>query len=109
SHELINFYQNVSDQNNDFLSLLKEIDDNLISIQSFVENQKKYLIHVYTNFSLDDKTPLSEIIVQFIDDNYKSIISKNSTVVDNENYKKFLKKNVLDKYKRIKNLEIKHG
>ncbi|HEL1579637.1 hypothetical protein RJW57_06710 [Streptococcus suis] len=109
SHELINFYQNVSDQNNDFLSLLKEIDDNLISIQSFVENQKKYLIHVYTNFSLDDKTPLSEIIVQFIDDNYKSIISKNSTVLDNENYKKFLKKNVLDKYKRIKNLEIKHG
>ena len=41
--------------------------------------------------------------------NYKSIISKNSTVLDNENYKKFLKKIVLDKYKRIKNLEIKHG
>ena len=37
SHELINFYQNVSDQNNEFLSLLQEIDDNLISIQSFVE------------------------------------------------------------------------
>lgn len=109
SHELINFYQNVSDQNNEFLSLLQEIDDNLISIQSFVEKQKNYLIQVYTNFSLDDKTPLSEIIDQFIDDNYKSIISKNSTVLDNENYKKFLKKIVLDKYKRIKNLEIKHG
>lgn len=111
SAELINLYQCIAEQDKEFLALLIEINENLKNIQISVEKYKEILLELYQGFSIEplQEEILTEAINSITEIFYKDALWKYSYVLKKDKYKEIIKKNLFDKYKKIKKLEQKHG
>ena len=110
SEELINFYIQIKNRNNDFLDTLSRINNTLIFLPKFVNTNKDNLISIYQDYKDGNNISLSESISEFITIHRSEF--KNYIFIYSAQYKDFEKqlfKSVFDKYKRIRNLENKHG
>ena len=110
SKELINFYIQIKNRNNDFLDTLSKINNTLIFLPKFVNTYKDNLTSIYQDYKDGNNVSLSDSISEFINLHISEF--KNNIFIYTAKYKDFenqLFKSVFDKYKRIRNLENKLG
>ena len=111
SHELINFYQAIKDEDNNFMSTLEAIDSTLKFLVNFTSLNSSTLLDIYQNFKAHESLPiLLEELTCFFDKNQANL--QDEVFIHNLDYTIFYKqliKSVTDKYKRTKHLEEKKG
>lgn len=111
SHELINFYHAIKDEDNNFISTLEAIDNTLKFLVNFTLLNSSTLLDIYQTFKEQESLPfLLEELTYFFDKN--QAILQDEVFIHNLDYTIFYKqlvKSVTDKYKRIKHLEEKKG
>lgn len=111
SHELINFYHAIKDEDNNFISTLEAIDNTLKFLVNFTLLNSSTLLDIYQTFKEQESLPfLLEELTYFFDKN--QAILQDEVFIHNLDYTIFYKqlvKSVTDKYKRTKHLEEKKG
>lgn len=111
SHELINFYRTVREENQEFISTLKSIDNTLKFLINFTSLNSTELLNIYQNFKEHgNNETLLEELSSFIDENQYTL--QDNVFIHNLSYATFndqLVKSITDKYKRTKHLEEKKG
>ncbi len=113
SVELVNLYECIKEQNDEFFSKLRAINHNWILLGDIVEKHAKELIERYMDFKRDKVTDME------YEDYLVSFIIKNSSELNglletdfNINLKNFideLKRNLINKTKRMKKIEREKG
>lgn len=113
SDELISLYTMVKEQNKEFFQKLEAIDHNWKSISDVVDHHGETLQGLYTSYKNNtiNEQELSDEITQFIylnTDDFRGLVNR-SYNYQLENFILELHKNIRNKMKRMKTLEIKQG
>lgn len=113
SSELINFYTMVAESNQDFLNALNVLLDSWQCISKLVDDHSVDLINIYKTYS-NDTCSLNDMKNNIFDcihhhiGNLEKVLST-FLVNDAENYIRETQRNLLNKTKRMKELENKKG
>ena len=113
SVELMNLYRMIKEKNREFFSHLWDIRRDWIALEKIIENRLDWLAAVYENYSagryydakVNDK--ITEFILDIVDDFNGQLTT--SFNIATENFIKEIKKNFMNKTKRMKKLEHEKG
>jgi DNA adenine methylase len=113
SHELINLYNLIAKQDKKFFSVVDDIMHNWILLEKIIQNDSSIFIEEYKNYSNNksDDEDIKNWVTSFV---LKYSIEFNSMFdttfnVNIENFLKELRKNIVNKMKRMKKIELKRG
>ena len=113
SKELMDFYKNVANQNNIFFEKLEAINDNWKLITKISKNHSHELLQIFYDFYNDilDEKELNNKLFQFVLHNveeFNGLLTTDFNVAI-EDFINILKKTLLRRYKRMKELSKKSG
>jgi DNA adenine methylase len=113
SHELINLYNLIAKQDKKFFSVVDDIMHNWILLEKIIQNDSSIFIEEYKNYSNNksDDEDIKNWVTSFV---LKYSIEFNSMFdttfnINIENFLKELRKNIANKMKRMKKIELKRG
>jgi len=113
SHELINLYNAIATEDKQFFSVIDEMIRNWAILERIIENNREIFITNYIKYSNDklDESKLKDWIYAFILEHSKEFESMFSTSfnINIENFLKEIKKNIINKMKRMKKIELERG
>ena len=113
SKELMDFYKNIANQNNVFFEKLESINDNWKLITDISEKHSEELLQIFYDFYNDnlDERQLSNMLFQFVIHNveeFNGLLTSDFNVAI-EDFINILKRTLLRRYKRMKELSKKSG
>lgn len=113
SKELMDFYKNIANQNNVFFEKLEAINDNWKLITDISKNHNEELLQIFYDFYNDnlDERQLSNMLFQFVLHNveeFNGLLTTDFNVAI-EDFINILKRTLLRRYKRMKELSKKSG
>jgi len=113
SHELINLYNAIAKKDKKFYAVVSEIMHNWSLLEDIIANNKNLFIEQYKNYSDDktDETYVKNWVTHFV---LKHSVEFNGMFdttfnVNIENFLKELRKNIVNKMKRMKKIELERG
>lgn len=113
SNELIDLYNTIANQDNLFFNVIKDITHNWNLLEKIVDKNSIEFINLYSNFSNNNINELSvkNWIFQFV---VKHSIEFNGMLessfnINLENFIKEINKNLINKIKRMKKIELDKG
>lgn len=113
SKELMDFYKNIASQNNVFFEKLESINDNWKLITDISEKHSEELLQIFYDFYSDnlDERQLSNMLFQFVLHNIKEFngLLTSDFNVAIEDFINILKRTLLRRYKRMKELSKESG
>jgi len=113
SHELINLYNAIATEDKQFFSVIDEMIRNWAILERIIENNREIFITNYVKYSNDklDESKLKDWIYAFILEHSKEFESMFSISfnINIENFLKEIKKNIINKMKRMKKIELERG
>ena len=113
SKELMDFYKNIANQNNVFFEKLEAINYNWKLITDISENHNEELLQIFYDFYNDnlDERQLSNMLFQFVIHNVEEFNGLLTTDFNAaiEDFINILKRTLLRRYKRMKELSKKSG
>ena len=113
SHELINLYNLIAKQDKKFFSVVDDMMYNWILLEKIIQNDSSIFIEEYKNYS-NNKSDYEDVknwVTSFV---LKYSIEFNAMFdtifnINVENFLKELRKNIANKMKRMKKIELKRG
>ncbi len=113
SRELMNLYTDIKNQNEIFLSSIKEIDKCWRLLEKITENHIEYLTELYKSFSSEklNEKQLNQSIIDFIysnADEFNGMLIEEFTV-DEKHFLVQMQKNITRKLKRMNKIENDKG
>jgi len=113
SHELINLYRAIAKEDKSFFDVIDEMIANWAVLERIIENNRVIFISNYIDYSKNkiDEGKLQDWIYEFILNHSKEFESMFSTSfnINIENFLKEIKKNIINKMKRMKKIELERG
>jgi DNA adenine methylase len=113
SNELIDLYRLIKNQDSAFFSHLLIINKNWRLIENIISNHYKYFLDLYKNFSngMLSKLQTENQIISFVVHNADEFngILETSFNINIDNFLKEVKRNLINKISRMKNIESKKG
>jgi len=113
SHELINLYNAIAIEDKSFFSVIDEMIANWAVLEKIINNNRDIFISNYIDYSKNkiDETKLQDWIYEFILNHSTEFESMFSTSfnINIENFLKEIKKNIVNKMKRMKKIELERG
>ena len=113
SHELINLYRAIAKEDKSFFDVIDEMIANWAVLEKIIENNRTIFISNYIDYSKNklDEAKLQDWIYEFILNHSKEFESMFSTSfnINIENFLKEIKKNIVNKMKRMKKIELERG
>jgi len=113
SHELINLYNTIAKKDKKFYTVVNEIMHNWSLLEEIITNNKILFIEQYKNYSdnRSDETYVKNWVTSFV---LKHSIEFNGMFdttfnVNIENFLKELRKNIVNKMRRMKKIELERG
>ena len=107
------FYKNIASQNNVFFEKLESINDNWKLITDISEKHSEELLQIFYDFYSDnlDERQLSNMLFQFVLHNIKEFngLLTSDFNVAIEDFINILKRTLLRRYKRMKELSKESG
>jgi DNA adenine methylase len=109
SHELINFYSLIKEENKKFIDYLIKVNKSWIEIDDFKKTYGDFYIDTYTNFSKDIKSEEEtiKIIEEYLNIKENVFLSLLKIDIKKEIFLKEVKKSITSKIKRMKDIEKK--
>ncbi len=109
SHELIDFYKLIKEQNSEFFRYLIGINKSWIEIDKLKEIYKDFYIETYTNYSNDiySEEETISIFENYLLDKKDEFLNLLNFDIKTEVFLKELPKSILSKIKRMKEIEKK--
>ncbi|AXX91142.1 DNA adenine methylase [Malaciobacter molluscorum LMG 25693] len=113
SHELINLYNAISTQDDKFFNVVNEMIHNWELLQNIIINNDKDFIQKYKQFSENeiDDDKVKNWVTSFVlkhHDEFNGMFDTNFNV-NIENFLKEIRKNINNKMKRMKKIELEKG
>jgi len=113
SHELINLYRAIAKEDKSFFDVIDEMIANWAVLERIIENNRTIFISNYIDYSKNklDEAKLQDWIYEFILNHSTEFESMFSTSfnINIENFLKEIKKNIINKMKRMKKIELERG
>ena len=113
SHELINLYNAIASEDKQFYDVIDEMILNWATLERIIENNRVTFIKNYKDFSSHkfDENQMKDKIYELVLNHTKEFNSMFSTSfnVNLENFSKEINKNILNKMKRMKKIELERG
>jgi len=113
SHELIDLYNTIKNQDNLFFTTMNKIIYNWELLEKIISDNSNEFINTYLNFSYDetDEIFIKNWILEFVFKQSKEFngMLETSFNINLDNFIKELRKNLLNKIKRMKKIELKKG
>ena len=113
SHELINLYNLIAKQDKKFFSMVDDMMYNWILLENIIQSDSTIFIEEYKNYSNNksDDEDIKNWVTSFV---LKYSIEFNAMFdtifnINVENFLKELRKNIANKMKRMKKIELKRG
>lgn len=109
SHELINLYNVIAIQDKDFFSIVEEMMFNWKLLEDIINEEKTIFIKTYREFQKNyiNEEQVKNLILLFITRNQKKI--NNMFEINVENFFKEIERNINNKIKRMKKIELDKG
>lgn len=109
SHELIDFYNLIKAQNETFFKYLIGINHSWIEINKFKEKYKDFYIKTYSDYSNDIKSDdeTTNIVDKYLHEKKSEFLDLLNFDIKKETFFKEIRKSVLSKIKRMKEIEKK--
>ena len=113
SHELVSLYNAIATQDKKFFDVVNEMIKNWKILEEILENNKEIFIDNYKGFSSDkyDENRIKDNISEFVlkhGNEFESMFSA-SFNVNIENFVHEIRKNILNKIKRMRKIELERG
>lgn len=113
SHELINLYNAIASEDKQFYNLIDEMILNWKALEKIRETNRDEFIKNYKNFSSNicDENQMKDIIFEFVVHHIDEFNSMFNSSFNKElpNFSNELNKNILNKMKRMKKIELERG
>ncbi|MEA2099620.1 MAG: DNA adenine methylase [Campylobacterota bacterium] len=113
SHELINLYNAIAGEDKKFFDVIDEMIGNWKILEEILENNKKIFIDNYKGYSSGsyDENRIKDNIYEFVLNHGNEFDSMFSTSfnINIENFVHEIRKNILNKIKRMKKIELDRG
>jgi len=113
SYELVNLFKMIKEENQEFYDKIDGIYHNWKVLESIVENHSLLFVNKYNDYSSSKikKSELDDFIIEFIlhhANEFNGVLST-SFNINIDNFIKEIKKNLIRKTKRMKNIELEKG
>lgn len=113
SHELVSLYNAIATEDKKFFDVVNEMIKNWKILEEILENNKEIFIDNYKGFSSDkyDENRIKDNILEFVlkhGNEFESMFSA-SFNVNIENFVHEIRKNILNKIKRMRKIELERG
>ncbi len=113
SHELINLYNAIASEDKKFFDVIDEMIKNWKIIEVILENNKEIFIDNYKGYSSGkyDENRIKDNIYEFVLNHGNEFdgMFKTSFNINIENFVHEIRKNILNKMKRMKKIELERG
>lgn len=112
SEELVLLYQTIKNQDGAAFDAITAVVESWSAMLGFVASHKELtVLYVSYRKGIVPEEKIAQKINAFIDDNYQSLVATLGPMVkyDHGSFRKELYRNVLQKYKRMKAIELKKG
>lgn len=113
SDELIALYKAITHQDEKFFGIVNEMIHNWELLQKIIENNRKDFIDNYTSYSknIANESTIKNWVISFVLKHSKEFngMFDTSFNVNIDNFLHEIKKNIVNKMKRMKNIELERG
>lgn len=113
SHELIDLYDAIASNDSKFFSVIDEVMKNWKILEEILENNKEIFIDNYKGYSSSkyDENRIKDNIYEFVLNHGTEFegMFKTSFNINIENFVHEIRKNILNKIKRMKKIELERG